>query len=413
MTMEPWAFGEPPLPAVVELAEAFRELTSTVLSLERDDAGARARWSDELREAQERLAPRRPPTCRPRVGEDRRPDRRVYIDHSRDIGELQPVLPALRARASTATGRDGTVEFPIATRARPGSCTAGSSRCSSTACCSSSTATLGVAGKTADAVAPLPPADAVADTASTCTRERVDRRTAASARTPSCSCGDELLCEARDGGRGRATATRCPTVSPRRAMSAPTTRRAAVLRAPRRRAARRRLRGVRRRAAHLRRRRARSRVLARGLLAAGSRARQPGRAPLPDRRRVRRRVAGRGAHRRGRRADQHVLDADELRDLLAAPTSTSLLGVPRVPRQRLRRRVGGRGRADLGDGAADRRPRPFLPRALARRRLRDAARGARRRGAATRVLDAIEDDVTPADRMVIVHTSGSTARPRA
>ena len=39
------------------------------------------------------------------------------------------------------------------------------------------------------------------------------------------------------------------------------------------------------------------------------------------------------------------------------------------------------------------------------------ARGARRPGAATTVLDAVEDDVTPDDRMVIVHTSGSTSAP--
>ena len=35
VTMEPWSFGEAPLPAVVELADVLRELTSTILSLER------------------------------------------------------------------------------------------------------------------------------------------------------------------------------------------------------------------------------------------------------------------------------------------------------------------------------------------------------------------------------------------
>ena len=42
MTMEPWTFGEAPLPAVVELAEVVRELTSTVLSLERTSPRGRA-----------------------------------------------------------------------------------------------------------------------------------------------------------------------------------------------------------------------------------------------------------------------------------------------------------------------------------------------------------------------------------
>ena len=81
--MEPWTFGEAPLPAVVELAEVLRDLTSTVLSLERTSPELEE-LTRVLRDAQARLAGSAPADPAPRVGDHPTDDQRVYVDHSRE-----------------------------------------------------------------------------------------------------------------------------------------------------------------------------------------------------------------------------------------------------------------------------------------------------------------------------------------
>jgi acyl-coenzyme A thioesterase PaaI-like protein len=120
MTVERWTFGESPLPVTVELAVVLRELTSTVLSLERDSPeleGLLAR----LRDVQARLAAELPADPRPRVGADATVDRRVYVDHSRDIGDYNPCFPEydVEVDVETATAQ-GTVEFPVCYEGPPG-----------------------------------------------------------------------------------------------------------------------------------------------------------------------------------------------------------------------------------------------------------------------------------------------------
>ena len=120
MTMEPWTFGEAPLPAVVELAEVVRELTSTVLSLERTSPELEE-VTRMLRDAQRRLARSAPADPAPRVGAHPRDDQRIYVDHSRDVGDYNPCFPRyeLAVDVDGSSGR-GTVEFPVCYEGPPG-----------------------------------------------------------------------------------------------------------------------------------------------------------------------------------------------------------------------------------------------------------------------------------------------------
>jgi hypothetical protein len=116
--MEPWTFGEAPLPAVVELAEVLRDLTSTVLSLERTSPELEE-LTRLLRDAQARLAGSAPADPAPRVGDHPTDDQRVYVDHSRDVGDYNPCFPRYEFRAHGAEG-SGSVEFPLCYEGPPG-----------------------------------------------------------------------------------------------------------------------------------------------------------------------------------------------------------------------------------------------------------------------------------------------------
>ena len=164
----------------------------------------------------------------------------------------------------------------------------------------------------------------------------------------------------------------------------------------------------------------RSAELARALLAAGAGPGHPRRAPAPERPRVRRRVAGRGAHRRGQRAAEHVLDQRRAASrCCAAPTSSVLLAAVRLPR---RRTTGRACRPGSPSSTSPRRRRCSPPASRRCAASRSPVPGptsmpdwtmagllAHAGGVGDDVLAAAEAAVTPADRMVIVHTSGSTS----
>lgn len=118
MTMEPWSFGEAPLPAVVELADVLRELTSTILSMERTSPELE-HLAAVLRESQRRLAADAPVDPSPRIGERATPDQRVYVDHSRDVGSYNPFFPDYQLRAEGSAAQ-GTVSFPVCYEGPPG-----------------------------------------------------------------------------------------------------------------------------------------------------------------------------------------------------------------------------------------------------------------------------------------------------
>jgi hypothetical protein len=117
-SVERWTFGESPLDETRELATVLRDLIGTAVALEQPSHELRT-LIDELRTAQQRLAALGPADLRPRVGNDPDPARRVYLDHSRDIGEYNACFP--RYDMTVADDRaHGRVTFPLAYEGPPG-----------------------------------------------------------------------------------------------------------------------------------------------------------------------------------------------------------------------------------------------------------------------------------------------------
>jgi hypothetical protein len=113
-----WTFGVAPLPETVALAERMRSVAGLVLSLETAHP-ALGRLAAALRDAEEALRPAAPRDAAPRVGPDASPERRVYLDHSRDIGAFNPCFPTYRIQVDGDRAA-GTVEFPIVFEGPPG-----------------------------------------------------------------------------------------------------------------------------------------------------------------------------------------------------------------------------------------------------------------------------------------------------
>ena len=328
--MEPWTFGEAPLPAVVELAEVLRDLTSTVLSLERT--------SPELEEADPAsCATRRPgspssapadPT--PRVGDRRHRGptgvRRPLARHRR----VQPVLPASTRSRSTLDGshgrRDGRVPGLLrgTARDRARRLPRGVLRLRAPAAQLRSRP----GGQDGRALAPVPTADAAGHPARRARRAH-HRGRAASTRRRELRARRHGALRGGDARRARGP-RRAPGRVPPTRDEHPHHGQPRPARAGRR-ASRRRLRRLRRRPPHLRRRRTPQPGARARAAGGGRRSRQPDRPAVPDRPRLRRGVAGRRAHRRDRGADQHLLDRrSSCATCSPAPTSTCCSACPRT-----------------------------------------------------------------------------------
>ena len=167
--MERWTFGEAPLPDVEACADAVRELTSTVLAsgaLERGAPprhrrGAQRAGATGAATARRSRAARRSPM--------RSPDQRVYVDHSRDVGNYNPCFPVYEL--SCADDRaEGTVEFPLVYEGPPGIVHGGFLAVFFDCVLQQLNCDLGLAGKTVEPGRSLPTADAAAHAAA-CRRD--------------------------------------------------------------------------------------------------------------------------------------------------------------------------------------------------------------------------------------------------
>jgi acyl-coenzyme A thioesterase PaaI-like protein len=114
----PWVFGEAPLAEVADLAQELRELTSAVLALEQAPDEIRS-LTAQIRETRARLAPSLPADPTPRIGDAPRPEQRVYVDHSRDVGDYNPCFPQYRLDCADDAAV-GTVTFPVCYEGPPG-----------------------------------------------------------------------------------------------------------------------------------------------------------------------------------------------------------------------------------------------------------------------------------------------------
>ena len=117
-----WSAGRSarrPLAETVELAAVLRDLMGTALALEQPSEELRTIVA-ELAGAQRRLAAQLPADLAPASRRRRAdPARRVYLDHSRDVGDYNACFPRyeLDAHDDRAEGR---VEFPTRVRRTAG-----------------------------------------------------------------------------------------------------------------------------------------------------------------------------------------------------------------------------------------------------------------------------------------------------
>ena len=114
----PWTFGESPLDETRALAAALRDLAGKALALEHPSAEIR-RFTAEVVAVGKRLEAILPRDLRPRVGDSPEPDRRVYLDHSRNIGDYNPCFPEYRLFCADGRG-EGEVDFPNLYEGPPG-----------------------------------------------------------------------------------------------------------------------------------------------------------------------------------------------------------------------------------------------------------------------------------------------------
>jgi hypothetical protein len=191
-----WVFGEPPLPTVIELAGALRDLTDTVLSLEQSSPELEA-LMQTVRDAQRQLALQAPTDLRPRIGDDPAPERRVYVDHGYAVGDYNPCFPPYTLELDQDgddDGAHGTVEFSVSYEGPPGIVHGGFLAVFFDCVLQELNCTLGLAGKTAElSMRYRRPTPLL--TPLTYRAERVvdDRRITAHAEL---FLGDDLLCEA-------------------------------------------------------------------------------------------------------------------------------------------------------------------------------------------------------------------------
>jgi acyl-coenzyme A thioesterase PaaI-like protein len=216
VTAKAWVFGEPPLPTMVELAGALRDLTDTVLSLEQSSPELEA-LVQMLRDARQRLAAQAPSDLRPRVGDHASTEQRVYVDHGYDVGEYNPCFPrytfAIDGDSDVDEGSaHGTVEFSVSYEGPPGIVHGGFLAVFFDCVLQQLNCALGLAGKTAElSVRYRRPTPLLTPLVYRAERVVDDRRITAHAEL---FLGDDLLCEAHMlAAKGEHAAL--PAVSPR------------------------------------------------------------------------------------------------------------------------------------------------------------------------------------------------------
>ena len=115
---ERWTFGVEPLPQTQTLAALLRRVAGLALALE-SESPTITRLISDLKAAEAELAAAAPADLMPRVGADLSAERRVYVDHSRDIGTYDPCFPEYEIDVSGPKAT-GTVTFPLAFEGPPG-----------------------------------------------------------------------------------------------------------------------------------------------------------------------------------------------------------------------------------------------------------------------------------------------------
>ena len=210
--MTRWSFGVEPLPESLDVAALMRTVAGLVLSLEAPHP-ALARLAAALRSAEAELGELAPADPTPRIGPDATADRRVYIDHSRDIGAYNPCFPTYQLRVD-GDRASGTVSFPIVYEGPPGIVHGGFLAVFFDSIVQHHNCDLGLAGKTTSLVLKYRrPTPLVSELEFEVERSVDERRINSTARLMA---GGVVLCEAQVSAVAGSLAG-LPEVSPRRA----------------------------------------------------------------------------------------------------------------------------------------------------------------------------------------------------
>jgi len=206
-----WTFGVEPLRETLTVASLMRRVAGLVLSLEAPHPLVE-RLIAALRSAEaelEQLAPRNPA---PRIGPQAPAEARVYLDHSRDIGDFNPCFPTYEIRVD-GDRASGTVSFPVVYEGPPGIVHGGFLAVFFDSVIQHHNCDLGLAGKTtALAVKYRRPTPLATELRFELERSADDRRITSRARL---MLDDAVLCEAEMSAVAGDLAL-LPEVSPRR-----------------------------------------------------------------------------------------------------------------------------------------------------------------------------------------------------
>jgi hypothetical protein len=113
-----WTFGVEPLSQTEVAADLLRRVSGLVVAMERADPAV-DRLIAMLEEAERDLATLAPADPHPRVGPRVLSEGRVYVDHSRHIGNYNPCFPEYTI-AVEGDRAVGTVSFPTVYEGPPG-----------------------------------------------------------------------------------------------------------------------------------------------------------------------------------------------------------------------------------------------------------------------------------------------------
>lgn len=113
-----WKFGEDAPEDTQRYAALARRVSSLVLQMEAP-ADVVAELNAALARAEAALAALAPADPRPRVGAAHDGDGRVYLDHSRAVGDFNPAFPTY-ALETDGDRASGTVAFPVLYEGPPG-----------------------------------------------------------------------------------------------------------------------------------------------------------------------------------------------------------------------------------------------------------------------------------------------------
>jgi hypothetical protein len=113
-----WEFGEQPLSQQRRAASLLRDVAGLMVSMEHEEPEV-DRLIRELERAVTALRAVVPAETTPRVGPASEGNGRVYLDHSRDVGDYNPSFPIYRI-AVDGDVATGAVEFPVVYEGPPG-----------------------------------------------------------------------------------------------------------------------------------------------------------------------------------------------------------------------------------------------------------------------------------------------------